>query len=267
MRLFFQHRNFLFLLVLLLSSRINSYAQDADSSSSGGSRSTDRPKMNMVKINLTSLALKTYSIQYERVLNKTFSIAISARTMPTTSIPFKNRIIDAIGEGDEDITDLVNDFQLSNIAFTPEIRIYTGRKGYGRGFYLAPFYRYAKYETSTLNISYESISDPEASISLEGDLTAHTFGLMMGAQWSLGRHLCLDWWIFGPHYGTSEGDFLGKSSVPLTPAEQEEIRQQLEDLEIPLVESTIKVDANSAALKLKGPWAGIRAGISFGFKF
>lgn len=37
-----------------------------------------KPRMNSLKFNLTSLALKNYSLQYERILSRKFSFAVAA---------------------------------------------------------------------------------------------------------------------------------------------------------------------------------------------
>jgi hypothetical protein len=155
---------------------------------------------------------------------------------------------------------------MNNFAITPEVRFYLSKKGYGHGFYLAPFYRFAKYKTSTLSFDYEGAST-SGTINLSGDLTTHTGGLLIGSQWTLGKHVCLDWWIFGPHYGSGSGEFTGTSSQPLTTDEQNDLRQKLEDLDIPLTDKTINVNANGASMKLDGPWAWIRTGLSLGVRF
>lgn len=228
---------------------------------------TNGQPLNFIKINVTALVLKNYSFQYERVLNKSFSIALSYRTMPSTTIPFKKLILNAIGDDDDDTREVIETFKLSNSAITPEIRFYIGKKGYGQGFYIAPFYRHANFKTNTLTFDYENSLNVESSINLSGKLTTNTGGILFGAQWALGKHLLLDWWIMGPHFGSGNGNFSGVPSKPLTPDEQNELRQELEDLDIPFTNKTVNVNANSASLKLDGPWAGVRSGILFGFRF
>lgn len=223
-------------------------------------------QVNIVKLNLTAIALKNYSLQYERTLNRKFSVALGIRTMPSTTLPFKNAIVKEVGDDDPDTKNTIETFELSNFSITPEVRVYLSKKGYGRGFYLAPFYRYASYKTSTLNFDYEG-AGTSGTISLSGKLTANTAGLMLGAQWAIGKRLSLDWWILGPHYGSGTGDFTGTSSRTLTAEEQNDLRDQLNDLDIPLTDKTVSVNANGASLKLDGPWAGIRAGILLGFRF
>jgi hypothetical protein len=223
-------------------------------------------KLNFIKVNLTSIALKNYSVQYERALNRKISFAVAFRTMPSSSLPFKNAIVDAVGDDDPDTKKTVETFKMSNFAITPEVRFYMSKKGYGRGFYIAPFYRYAKYKTNTLSFDYEGNST-SGTINLTGNLTTNTGGLLLGSQWALGKHLCLDWWILGPHYGSGSGEFVGTSSKPLTQEEQNDLRQSLEDLDIPLTDKTVSVNASGATFKLDGPWAGIRAGFSLGVRF
>ncbi|HSU27433.1 MAG TPA: hypothetical protein VLJ68_03570 [Chitinophagaceae bacterium] len=221
---------------------------------------------NLIKINLTAIALKNYSVQYEKVLTKRISVGASFRTMPSTSIPLKSLILDAVGD-DPDTKDVIEKFRMSNMAFTPEARLYLGKKGWGKGFYIAAFYRYASFETNNLEFTYEDALMNQGTITLSGKLKSNTGGILFGSQFTLGKHICLDWWIFGPHYGAGNGVFTGISSQPLDADEQDDIRQQLEDIDIPLTRKTVTVNANGATMELHGPWAGIRAGICLGIRF
>lgn len=237
-------------------------AQQEDSSSNA----SQSFKRNFIKTNITSVFLKNYSLQYERVLSKKISAAITFRTMPTTGVPFKSTILDAIGDGDDDTRDLINQTQLSNFAITPEVRFYLG-KGYGKGFYIAPYYRYVSFSTNQVPVSYISNNGSRQAVNLSGDLHANTGGIMFGAQWLLGKHFCLDWWILGAHYGSGKGTFSGTTSTPLTSAEQNEIKTTLEDIDIPLVDKTVSVSANNVAVALDGSFGGLRGALSFGFRF
>jgi hypothetical protein len=143
--------------------------------------------------------------------------------------------------------------------------LYLG-KGHGRGFYIAPFYRVARYKTNTLSFDYQG-AGTSGTINLSGTLTSNTAGILFGSQWFIGKHVVLDWWLFGPHYGSGKGDFEGTSTKPLTQQEQDDLRQTLNDIDIPLTDKTVNVTANRASLKLSGPWAGIRSGISIGVRF
>ena len=209
----------IFLLIALPSGL---HAQDKEKEK----KKKDYPE-NAVKLNLTGIALKNYSLQYERVLNKKISLAFSFRTMPETGVPFKNTIID-LTDNDPDATDVLESLKLSNTAITPEVRFYLGKKGFGRGFYIAPFYRYASFKASNVKFSYTNMLNTESDILLAGKVTAHTGGLLFGSQWVIAKHFCLDFWILGPHYGSGNGSFTGTTSTPMTQAEQNDLRQELE---------------------------------------
>ena len=227
-----------------------------------------KQQMNLFKINLTAIPIRNYSFQYERVLTKKLSVAISYKTMPSGNVPFKNSII-KMSDNDPDVEDMLNKLTMSHSAITPELRWYVGKKGYGRGFYIAPFYRYAKFNAENLSVTYEEggPTPTENTITLEGSNTANTFGLMFGAQWALGKHLVLDWWILGPHVGKSKGELIGNSLTPMSTEAQNEIRDALESIDIPLIDKTVTVTANRASVAFDGMWGGLRAGISFGIKF
>jgi hypothetical protein len=224
------------------------------------------PSFNLIKLNLTGILLKNYSLQYERVLNRKISIALQYRMMPETGIPFKSTILKAVGDDDPDTKKIIEDFRLSNYAITPEVRFYLSRKGYGRGFYIAPFYRYASFTSNDLNIFYTDDNNAEQSVKMSGKLTSNTGGLLLGVQSDLGKHVVLDISFFGPHYGGGKGHFEGTTSQPLTPDEQDDLREQLEDINIPLTDKTVNVNANGASLKLDGPWGGYRFAISLGVR-
>ena len=82
----------------------------------------------------------------------------------------------------------------------------------------------------------------------------------------LGKRVFFDWWILGPHYRSGTGDFSGKSSRVLTSKEQNDLREQLEDIDILLTDKTVNV-CQWGFWETDGPWGGIRSGISLGFKF
>ncbi|KAA5545629.1 hypothetical protein [Adhaeribacter rhizoryzae] len=259
--------------LLALSVQVNAQAVKTDTISKQTAPSpivkTDKRQLNFVKVNLFGIPLRNYSFQYERALSKRFSVAIAYRTMPSTGLPFKSLISDAVGDEGIEGEETIDNIRISGSAITPEIRLYLGKKGYGRGFYFAPFYRKATFETNNIPFTYEDSEDTgeENSINLSGKFSSNTGGLMMGAQWALGKYVCLDWWILGAHFGTGKGDFVGLSSKPLSQSDQAAVREELENLDIPFVEKTVNVNANSASLKLEGPWGGLRGGLSLGFKF
>lgn len=227
------------------------------------------PGKNLIKVNVTSLALKNVSLQYERAIAKKISFGMGVRFMPDGSIPFRSFAKELVqsDEVDDDISKQIDNFRLGNFALTPEIRFYMGKEVF-RGFYIAPFARYA-----TFNVNFPFILEGEdgnnqptsEEINLKGNLNTIAGGILFGAQWKLGKQIYLDWSILGPHFGKATGNISGRKS--LTPEEQDELRTQLDDLDIPFVKFESKVDASGADVKVDGPWAGIRAGITLGFRF
>ncbi len=228
------------------------------------------PAKNLIKINLTSLALKNYSFQYERAVARKITVGMGVRYMPEGTIPFKSLVkeLTKSDNADDHITEQLYNFRLGNFALIPEVRFYLGKEVF-RGFYIAPFARYA-----TFNVNLPFVLDGEdmnnqatsERIDLEGNLSTIAGGILFGAQWKLSKQIYLDWSIVGPHFGKATGNIIGKKN--LTTEEQDELRTQLADLDdIPFVKFKSKVDANGAEVKVDGPWAGLRAGISIGFRF
>ena len=220
---------------------------------------------DILKINLTSLALKNVSLQYEYILKKKMSLALGVRVMPNTAIPFENLLIKAVGEDDEDTKSLIRISRIGNFAFTPEVRFYLGQ-GYGRGFYIAPYYRFVHFTSNTMIVNYSEPGGPKRSLTMNGDMSAHTGGIMFGAQWMLGKRVALDWWIIGAHYGTESGKFIGIPSQALSASEQADVRQTLNNIDIPLVDKNVDVTANSVTVNTTGGFGALRAGLLLGIR-
>jgi hypothetical protein len=229
---------------------------------------------NFIKLNLTSLAIMNFSLQYERVLSRSISGALSFSYMPETTIPtyIADQIIkQADSQSEEGIDpeseDIIRNLLISSYTITPEIRFYLGQKRYGQGFYTAFFYRYGHYELSKMPIPYTNDLDEDITINTAGTITSHTGGFMLGYQWALGKHMCLDWQMFGPHFGVSSGDFLGLPSSPLSQVDQADIEEEFLKVESSLVDQTVDASANEVKMLFDGPWGGIRFAVSFGVKF
>lgn len=224
-----------------------------------------QPK-TFIKANIISPIIKNYGFQLEQVLSKRVSIAVGYRTMPNGNLPFKSNIVASSG-GSTSTQEALDALMLQNTAITPEIRFYMGKKGYGRGFYMAPFFRSANYKVEGLSFDYTNASNVNSSIALSGELKTATFGLQLGAQWSIGKNVCLDWWILGPHYGNAKGSMTGKSSQPLSATEQSSLNTELNNFSVPLADVSHTVNASGATINISGPWAGIKAGLMLGIKF
>jgi hypothetical protein len=220
--------------VLLFITSFKSVAQNGNNNIDNSAQIKEEKKVNpgynFIKVNLTAIVLKNYSFQYERVLNKSISIALSYKIMPATTLPFQSSILKLVGDEDAETKKTIEDLRLSSSVITPEIRFYLGKKGFGRGFYIAPFYRHSTFKTSALDIFYSDSADAQSNIKLSGKLSANTGGLLFGVQHAFGKHIVLDTWIFGPHYGSGKGDFIGTSSQPLTKGQQSDLRDRLNSI-------------------------------------
>lgn len=238
--------------------------------SSTNASNEETTSMNFVKLNLTAALIKNYSIQYERILTKDFSAALSFRIMPETGLPYKNQIIKWSDITDPTDKQTIEGLLISNYAITPEFRYYMGKKKYGRGLYLSLFYRYGSYNLNNVIIDWES-EEEITRVDISADVKAHTGGIMFGSQWALGKYMCLDWWIMGPHFGVSSGNVIALSSEPMDLADQQDVRNELEqnlnDADIPMFKYNITTTSDDVKVKFDGPWGGVRFGLSFGVKF
>ncbi|MFT5251823.1 MAG: hypothetical protein ACI87N_000815 [Flavobacteriales bacterium] len=223
------------------------------------------PEKNNVKISLTSLVFKNFQFQYERSLTKRIGVVVGYSFISKGSVPFKSQLRD-LASSSQNSQGMFDNAELGYTAITPEVRFYLG-KGYGKGFYIAPFYRNLKYDITGVNFTYTNQLGGKDNINMGGKLAANTFGIQFGSQFNLGKHLILDWWIAGPHYGSAQGDFVGVSSRTLTAFEQNELQKELDKIELPLSDVNAKANANGATINISGPWAGVRSGISLGYRF
>ena len=230
--------------------------------------STSSPQ-NIFKTNLFGLAISNYNLTYERKIGKKFTASFGFRYMPKSTLPFKSKVERFIDNPDLNI----NDFKLGNTAFTGELRWYAGKRAM-RGFYIAPYFRYASF-TATLPIDNPSNTSTEtfSPILFDGKITSFSGGLMFGVQYNLSKKLVLDLWIVGAHYGSSKGIFTASNINPpiedLTTA-QAELETNLKNLDniVPFSFDGKVLSPTSAEIKSSGPWAGIRAiALSLGYRF
>jgi hypothetical protein len=250
----------LFFLFALCIFSVTGFAQNIDSVKVRSSSTESESEKSLLKLNLLSLPLRNISLAYEYQIGKKVTAGLGFRFMPKGGLPMRNAISNAIDDPDADRQ--LDNFKTGNVAFTPEIRFYMGKQAM-RGFYLAPF---ARISTFTAEMPFEfDVSGTTQTMPLSGKLNTFTGGLLIGAQWKLGGKVYLDWWMLGPQYGTSNGLLDGKKA--LTAQEQTELRRELQDLDLPFGETTTTVDANGARLDIKGPWAGLRAGLCLGIRF
>ncbi|WP_379966420.1 DUF3575 domain-containing protein [Epilithonimonas sp. UC225_85] len=223
----------------------------------------EQEKMNLVKMNLTAIAFRNYQFAYERLFTKRFSVQVSYGFIPAGQVPLIDEVIK---------DDNVDNIKLGGSNITVEPRFYLG-KGYGHGFYVAPYYRYSHFNIDNLTYRYTSedpaVVDKKIPIAFSGKTNSNNIGLMIGAQWLLGRrdNWVLDVWFIGGHYGGATGTITGKSARALTPYEQNQLKEDIEDLDITLFKYKVTTNSSGAVIDLDSDWLGVRSGISFGYRF
>jgi len=258
-----------FLLTLLLAPLV--YAQQLETIEPAQEQKIDslspeyQAKKNIVKLSLTSIAFRNIHLQYERILNKRVSISLSFSTIFEGEIPLLGSVENTIDDAKS--FDKIKDISLSYYSVTPEVRFYLGKKGFGKGFYLAPFYRNSKLTLDGVSFEYPNDEGGTSSISTSGSISGNTVGLLIGSQFNLGKSIVLDWWIVGPHYGSGSGTLNGVSSEPFSAIEESALQTELNELDLPFVDETTEVSAQDIKVLFSGPWGGIRAGLSLGFRF
>ena len=215
-------------------------------------------KKNVIKVNLGSLSVKNIALQFERAIGKKTSIALGVRFQPYGTIPLKATIENAVDDPDVQ----VGNIKIGNFALTPEFRLYLGKAAL-KGFYIAPYARYASYKMQT-PFNYTSGTTTKTALFI-GKISSFSGGLLLGSQFRISNSVVLDWWILGGHYGNSNGSLT--VVTPLTTTEQDDIRATLADIDIPLFKIDYNINANGGTITSKGAWAGFRGfGINLGIR-
>jgi len=220
-------------------------------------------KKNIVKINLPALAFKNISVEYERQVGKKSSVSINVHTIPFGQLPFQSAFKNLASNSGVQY----DQFKLGSFGVVPEFRFYLSKKGNMRGFYIGPFLSISNYKVS-LPISYTSGTATKTGI-FDGTLNTFTGGLQFGTQFSLGKNVVLDWWLFGPNYGSANGTLT--LTTALNNQEKADLQTKLDQLKADAPLNTIKSATASntgATIVAKGPWGGLRGlGFSLGFRF
>jgi hypothetical protein len=231
---------------------------------------------NIIKGNLTSLALKNYHVSYERSVNRFMSVSASYRYMPKGSLPLQSIAKKYIDNSAINF-DL---FQMGNNALTFESRFYLGLQKMS-GFYIAPYARFANFDlavpveyTYTPDNTVGSFVNPGGPITktadLNGTIKSNSYGVYIGIQKQLLTKLVIDIWLIGGHYGTSNGNlkFVAPEDEKLPSQAITALQKTLDETNASPFEIKSKVDQNGATADMKGPWAGIRGlGVSLGLRF
>lgn len=226
-------------------------------------------KKNMIKMNVSALVIKTFSVQFERAINPKTTVAANAHFMPYGNLPFKNTVAKAAS------MDYVNfnNFKAGNAGLNIELRYYVGSKGAFNGFYIGPYIGYNHYKVS-LPINYTSVLN-EGEVSktdvFKGNINTYTWGLQIGSQFKLSKSLYLDWWIAGVSSGKSDGMLTTGRNQSYSKADQASLGNKLNQLKSDVPFGSVqayKVTDNSATVNMNGSWVGVKGfGINLGYRF
>ena len=140
---------------------------------------------NLIKFNVSGILLNTYDLQYERVLNKKQSIALTVGIAPNVPLPFKSTLISDFG-GNEDAKRAIQTTVFTRYTATLEYRFYFSGHA-PRGLYFAPFLRYMdmKLDQDYLELP-ETYYAPAPTHLSEGNMEVYLFHPIAPEQISSG---------------------------------------------------------------------------------
>ena len=138
--------------------------------------SVNAQKKNAIKINPFSPLVKTFNLQYERVLNEKSSFQLG---------------LFYTGAESGDVT-------LTGIGITPEYRMYLSNdKEAPAGFFIAPFVRYQNF-----TLKADVLNDVSETVEGKASFSAFRPGLLIGHQWLFSDKVTFEM-FFGPTYSVN----------------------------------------------------------------
>lgn len=260
--------------ILLISAQSATAQEDSTLSTSEfeiyDSISVESPTRHIVKLNVPSLFVGTFSFQYEFFPVNFMSLSLGYKFTPKRGMVFEDQVIDLI-EDSSGIDNLEStgekffrEFEFRGSAVTPEVRFYLGQ-GYGKGFYLGPFIRFDNYKFSS-EYDFNTLED-QYLIDFDGKYKGFGYGLNIGSQFKIGRHFTIDTSL-GPYFTNVKIDFNSVSNYNLSDAEVEQLRKELSDFELPNGDTEIVLTNNSARMKLTSDnFFNLRFNLGVGFRF
>jgi len=239
------------LLFCCLSAQLFAQEKPAASSSSF-------EKKSIIKLNLTSLAFTNVYFQYELAFTPKSSACLGISFLPERGLP-------SAAVKDDPSNNAAN-LTFSGWAITPEYRYHFSGKS-PRGFYVAPYFRHSSYSTSGYSFTYDKSNNAgQGTVVVDGDLSATTVGLMFGAQWLIGEHFSIDWWIIGAGFGSSEVKLTGTGTF--SAQDQSDIRDEFESIDVPFGTMKADVDGSKVNVSYKTGMPGGRGfGLAIGYVF
>ena len=222
------------------------------------------PRLNLVKIGLTSSLGKIISVNYERVLNAKLSVALTVSYM----IPARPSPLFDLNT--EDLV-IASDRKLTGVYFTPEVKWFAEKsdsRPAPRGLYVGAYLRYSDTRFTGSTMATASGTDANGAVNgnLRIDLYEYGIGPQVGYQWlAIHDRLVFDAVFFAPRYAfyslNVKADLNGDGQLleDLSQALEEKLGRDVAPVSIDLNKTgSTKVDRNSL---------GYRFGIKVGYAF
>ncbi|MCC9138197.1 DUF3575 domain-containing protein [Pontibacter silvestris] len=230
-------------------------------------------RKNIVKINLSSLALENYSLSYERSLTRKITFVAGYSFMPKTevaSVFLVEKVTDKFMDEDDETIEYMNLATVASNSLTGEVRFYTGKHPGARGFYLSLYGRYMNAKAAYL-YDYEAY-DQTYTLPFDGTIKGFGGGLMIGAQWLIAKRVTFDWYILGAHYGKTQVSMPVLADLSLMTSEDKDaLKEEIESINDHLNgKASLEATVSDRGVNLKGdaPFAGIRGlGFTLGVAF
>ena len=211
---------------------------------------------NIVKLNLPNLAIGNITLNYERILSARNSVALNIGFIRPQQ-PF-SLLNDAFN-----VDETVSTPEFSGFTATGEYRFYSKKKGAGKGFYFAPYARYANHKLTFDTDIQDNFSNVSTQLSTVG------LGGQIGLQWLIKDRIAIDWGIIGlaAQWYTSKTTFTSPLGEDIN---FDEIRADLEaEIEDSPLTNKLEFTNTENSLQAKMPFlfGGARTYLSVGYKF
>lgn len=209
-------------------------------------------RKNIVKLNLPNLAFGNITLNYERILSPRNTAVLNVGYIRPQSL--SSFIAD----------DSWSEDKFSGITATAEYRFYSKKKGAPRGFYYAPYLRYANYK-----LDYRGAID-ENDTNVAGKVSAIGLGAQIGVQWLIKDRISIDWGILGlavQRYNFSSTFTAANTDEAINFKEVlDELQQQVDDSPL---KNKLEFETGDDFLKTKMPFlfGGARAYFTLGYSF
>ncbi len=228
---------------------------------------------NIIKTNLSAIALGNYGITYERLIARKISASLGYRFMPKTFLtgtPLTEKVMDYFKEGDGDITQQLSKLQMSGSAVTAEIRFYTGRRPGAKGFYAGVYGRYAGFKYD-YPYDFERPDGTMVLVPMKGKSSGFGGGVILGGQFNIVPRVIVDLFIIGAHYGGMSGKVDAPTDLSmLSEQERADLKSEVESLIEIGGKKNITADVRNDGLfaDVKMPFVGVRGlGLTVGVAF